>query len=211
MNLIKLLAVNKYLKKKTNKVKCEDVFVSFPSRMSKMYGMGKFIPFQLSYMKKRLKYKNWIRQSLGVCYFHSSNLLLGLNPEDKCVIAKCDYHNNENFYHAWNEFKFNNRWYVYDCQNDFIYEKEFYYEKVEPTILKEFTQKDVLDHFKNLKETERNKILIQVPYEFDRNVENFCKIPNISYINYEYLYHGAKIKLKHDKIVSAVVGGAELD
>ena len=211
MNLIQFLTVSRYFKKKTNKVKCEDVFVSFPSPMSKMYGMGKFVPFQLSFMKNKLKYKKWVKQSLGVCYEHSSSLLLGLNDEDKCIIAKCDYHNDENFYHAWNEFKFNNRWYVYDCQNDFIYEKEFYYKKVVPTILKEFTQKDVVEHFKNLAQNGKGKTIINVPYKFDRNIENFCKIPNIGHINYDYLYHGAKIEIKNEKIVSSIVGGAQID
>ena len=151
MNLIKLLAADKYFSKRTKKVYCTDAFTFFPSVMSKYKGYGKLLPFQIAIMKKKLKYRKWVKHSLGVCYNHCSSLLLGLDLEDKCVFGKLDYHQNYNFYHAWNEFKFNNTWYVYECSRDVVYERDAFYKQAEPTIITSWTLSDVLNRYQNFK------------------------------------------------------------
>ena len=148
---------------------------------------------------------------MGVCYEHASSILLGLKPTDKVVIGIQDYHRNEKFYHAWNEFEFNGKWYVYDCAVDNIYERDFYLNYVEPTeIIATYTLNDVLNEYKCYK-NEQN--VIEIPYDLYKTPNKYPGYES----SYPYVgsrnecYDGAKIKLdKNGKVKSAWVKPAEV-
>jgi len=211
MNLIKLLAANKYFTKKTSKVFCVDALTFFPSEMSRCKGYGKLLPFQISKMNKRLKYRKWVKHSLGVCYNHCSSLLLGLNLDDKCVFGRLDYNENYNFYHAWNEFEFNNTWYVYECSRDVIYEKDTFYKQAEPTAIKSWTLQDVLNRYQKYKTTENKKEKIILPHFKMNNEEEIKDIPALRGCNIDFFYKDSEITLKNNEIVSAKVEAWDLD
>lgn len=217
MKLLEYIAVNRYFRHRLNKIKTGDCYVSYPSIMTQLHlrekGIETISGFTLFGMfRKKLKYLKWVRQSLGVCYEHASSILLGLKPTDKCVIGRQDYHRNEKFYHAWNEFEFSGKWYVYDCAADNIYEKDFYLNYVEPNeIIATYTLNDVLNEYICYKNEQKN--IIEIP-------NNLYLTPN-KYPGYEkpypYVgsrnecYSGAKIKLnKKSQVKSAHVEPAEI-
>ena len=209
MDKFKYIKVRNYFFKKISKVYCKNVYVSYPSHMSLIKGYGKLIPFNIGFMKKKLKYKGWVKQSLGVCYEHSSSILLGLNMQDKCVIGKCDYNNNANFYHAWNEFMYNGEWFVFDCGDNHIYEKDKYYKTVNPTIIESWTLQEVLEKYKENKKIGKKMNFI-IPNNYVEENPEKIQVPRQSLTQHS-LYKDTKIKLnKKGEIVSAEVPGHEI-
>ncbi len=211
MNLIEYLSVKIYFYNKLKKVRTGEVWVSFPSEMSYYLGIGKFIPFHIGKVKKSVKYKKWIKQSMGVCYEHSANVLLGLNENDKKVTAICDYNKNLNFYHAWNEFEFNGKWYVFDNKDAKIYEKDKYYQIAKPTtIIETYSLKDILDYYSIYKTSDQNFDYITIPSDLPID-----KKENLEYCyqvgTKNQCYNGVKITLNKDGTIrGATVRGPEI-
>lgn len=207
MNLIKYSIVNKYLNSRLKKLyNNHGIYMSYPSEMSKRFGVGKFIPFEFHKVKNHVEYREWVKQRLNICYDHASAILLGLKNTDKCVIGygKCGkfaYKKGLVYYHAWNEFEFNNEWYVYDNQNDTIYEKTYFYSQIQPQIIGSWTLEDVLKLYEPIKQKGLKQDVIEVKSNYEnkgKNIKTDCEM------NMHQFYVGNKIKLDKDGEIESV-------
>lgn len=167
MKLIEFILVERYFREKLKKVKISSARFFYPSEIG--YQQGSLISkkifksIAIPIDRKNVKYLKWVRQSPGWCYWHASSILLGLNPNDKCVTGRLDYHRNERFYHAWNEFMYNGKWYVYDCQHDCVFDKEHFYSYTEPTVMESYTLEEILAKYGKFKIAGKKFDTIEVP------------------------------------------------
>lgn len=207
MDLFKYKAVNNYLDICLKKLYNDHgIYMTYPSEMSKRFGLGKFVPFKIHKVKNHVEYREWVKQRLNICYDHASTILLGLKKNDKCVIGygRCGllaYKKGQQYYHAWNEFEYNGEWFVYDNQNDKIYEKEYYYSIIQPKIIEVWTLEDVLKFYDPIKQkyAEQQIIYIKSNYENKgRKIKTDCEM------DMHQFYVGNKIKLDRDGEIESV-------
>ncbi len=212
MNIFRYVAVKNYFTKKVKIVRTNSLaYMTFPSQLSQAFGIGKFCPINFSYLKSNVKYKKWVRQRLHCCYAHSSSILLGLNKDDKCVIAKAFYKNEGRVCHAFNEFKYHNKWYIYDCAFDKIYKKDVFYKMHQPQTITSYTLQEILDEYQLYKEVGEIFDKIKVPVLEDNYSDEVLPYKEHIWCK-NACYSDAKISLnKNGEVLAAKVKAVEIE
>ncbi len=151
------------------------------------------------------------------CYYYSTYILLCLKPTDRLVRGSIHIDGEldfiyksfckglcPNYAHAWVEFEFNDKWWVYDDHYTYPIQMDLYYEMKKPyKIDKKFTQTELIKYIKEkysdkIKETKQGETTY-ISTECI-NISKYC-IP-FEWVDLE-LKNGEIVKFEQDKDMKA--------